>query len=244
MDEDPRLHPRDEPDVPRERYFTDEQSLQRKITRAPRDRPLRASTEYRDDRSSRREELTIPASSSTGKEKRYAKRPRKKTRPDRYDTRKHNSKPSKQRETTRKQHRRKERKKELRSGKEVMQNFSSNALSNDRVIVSFETCDQQNVVPNSRQIKPSFAAGLFSNARIPNSTHGEEAYTPRIQVLVRLTHHSYRPCFQRHEFPCSTSPSPRAQPEVSRERGEEDFERFAGRGRLFRLQTSPARQLR
>lgn len=136
--------------VPQKRSFPDEATARKKSSRVPKDSPLRRSTKYRDDLSSHHGASAAPPSSSSGKENVYAKKARKKTREDRYDTKKCKPKPEKRRESLQRPHRRKDRKRELRSGKEVMHNFNSNAISNDRVTASLAFQGSEAVVTKIR----------------------------------------------------------------------------------------------
>ncbi|PFH56533.1 hypothetical protein XA68_16355 [Ophiocordyceps unilateralis] len=62
----------------------------------------------------------------------YGKKPRRKTRPDRYESRKRNA-PSAATGETRSKKRRKEKERRLRSEREVMDNFASHAIASDRL---------------------------------------------------------------------------------------------------------------
>lgn len=80
--------------------------------------------------------LPAPPSSLSEKENVYVKRPRRKTKDARYDTKRAKTTREKPEHAASKPRKRKDRKQELRSGRDVMKNFTSNAVSYDRVTVS------------------------------------------------------------------------------------------------------------
>lgn len=102
-----------------------------------RDSPLLTPKHHQGEHSPSNQpsEFTRPKSSSD-KENRYAKRARRKTKVDRYVSNKRLGNKSSMPKTARDK---RARKKKLRSGKEVINNFTSNMISKDRVTVSLFT---------------------------------------------------------------------------------------------------------
>lgn len=104
----------------------------------------------------------------------YEKRPRRKTREDRYDSRKQRKKRAKpeadhKKEPSPVKKSRNKSKQKLRSGKEVMTNFTSTAIPPGRVTVRLMPLQSQTET-DIHKIKPNLTTGLFRNARVSKSS--------------------------------------------------------------------------